>query len=77
MNVFDWQVENQDPLPIVCEENADALCKRGIHQLMLDEEIGSICRFCSYLDQEIKYIVPEFVSLCMFLLVKSFFFLFL
>ncbi|CAN6723106.1 unnamed protein product [Malus baccata var. baccata] len=56
------EVENQDPLPTVCEENAAALCKRGIHQLMLDEEIGSRCRFCSYLDQEIKYIVPEFVK---------------
>ncbi|BFG30315.1 hypothetical protein CerSpe_165890 [Prunus speciosa] len=54
-------VESQDSLPIANEvETVASLCRRGVHQLLLDEEIGLKCKFCSYLDQEIKYILPDF-----------------
>lgn len=76
MNVFDWQVGNQDSLPTVHEKDTATLCKRGSHQLILDEEIGLRCKFCTYLAKDIKYIFPEFVSLRMFLSVrvKTFFY---
>ncbi|KAL6279846.1 hypothetical protein ACE6H2_016727 [Prunus campanulata] len=56
-------VESQDSLPIANEvETVASLCRRGVHQLILDEEIGLRCKFCSYLDQEIKYILPDFID---------------
>ncbi|VVA29446.1 PREDICTED: SNF2 [Prunus dulcis] len=56
-------VESQDSLPIADEvETVASLCRRGVHQLILDEEIGLRCKFCSYLDQEIKYILPDFLD---------------
>ncbi|KAH0974175.1 hypothetical protein GBA52_016074 [Prunus armeniaca] len=56
-------VESQDSLPIANEvETVAGLCRRGVHQLILDEEIGLLCKFCSYVDQEIKYILPDFID---------------
>ncbi|XP_068304320.1 SNF2 domain-containing protein CLASSY 4-like [Pyrus communis] len=54
------KVGNQDSLPTIHEEDTATLCKRGSHQLILDEEIGLQCKFCTYLAKEIKYIFPEF-----------------
>ncbi|CAN6707670.1 unnamed protein product [Malus baccata var. baccata] len=56
------KVGNQDSLPPVHEEDTATLCKRGSHQLILDEEIGLRCKFCTYLAKEIKHIFPEFVE---------------
>ncbi|KAB2610963.1 SNF2 domain-containing protein CLASSY 3-like [Pyrus ussuriensis x Pyrus communis] len=56
------KVGNQDSVPTIHEEDTATLCKRGSHQLILDEEIGLRCKFCTYLAKEIKYIFPEFVE---------------
>eukprot|EP00257_Ricinus_communis_P015650 XP_015573614.1 SNF2 domain-containing protein CLASSY 3 isoform X1 [Ricinus communis] len=47
----------------VCPEvelDTAALCHRGNHQFILDEEIGIKCRFCSFVDLEIKYYTAPF-----------------
>lgn len=38
------------------------LCSQGIHHLVLNEEIGIMCKYCSHVNQEIKHILPDFVS---------------
>ncbi|XP_049401376.1 SNF2 domain-containing protein CLASSY 3-like [Solanum stenotomum] len=35
-------------------------CQMGNHQLVLDEQIGLVCKVCSYVHLEIKYIFPSF-----------------
>ena len=62
------QVENntdsdQDPYP-VDDANTPPLfrCRKGKHNLVLDEEIGLICKYCLHVALEIKYWVPPFVS---------------
>ncbi|GAV85242.1 SNF2_N domain-containing protein/Helicase_C domain-containing protein [Cephalotus follicularis] len=42
------------------EVDIHTLCRQGNHELMLNEEIGLVCKFCSYVDTEIRYIVPSF-----------------
>ncbi|KAH7514318.1 hypothetical protein FEM48_Zijuj11G0076200 [Ziziphus jujuba var. spinosa] len=54
------QVENEDFLPPEKEVDIAFLCSRGKHQLVLDEEIGLRCTYCSFVELEIKYCVPEF-----------------
>ncbi|KAL2924938.1 SNF2 domain-containing protein CLASSY 4 [Bienertia sinuspersici] len=41
----------------ISQEN---LCGKGKHCLIHDDEIGVICKFCSYVDLEIKYVTPDF-----------------
>ncbi|WRX29998.1 SNF2 [Theobroma cacao] len=57
--------------PIVGKEDADVsevkhdtatLCRQGHHHIILDEEIGLKCKFCSFVQLEIKYIVPPFMT---------------
>ncbi|XP_050225281.1 SNF2 domain-containing protein CLASSY 3-like [Mercurialis annua] len=48
-----------DVSPVV-ELHTYALCQQGIHQFILNEEIGIICKFCSYVDVEIKYYTAPF-----------------
>ncbi|KAJ4831991.1 hypothetical protein Tsubulata_043523 [Turnera subulata] len=36
------------------------LCGQGNHELILDEEIGLICKYCRHVQVEIKYYVPPF-----------------
>ncbi|XP_050228619.1 SNF2 domain-containing protein CLASSY 3-like [Mercurialis annua] len=43
-----------DVFPKVEPHTAD-LCQQGNHQFILDEEIGILCKFCSFVDQEIEY----------------------
>ncbi|XP_022720185.1 SNF2 domain-containing protein CLASSY 3-like [Durio zibethinus] len=38
------------------------LCSLGNHQLVLDEEIGMKCKFCSFVQLEIKYISPPLMT---------------
>ena len=59
---FDWQVGTNDSVPPAKEVTQHMLCSQGEHYLILDEEIGMICKYCPHVHQEIKYIVPEFVS---------------
>ncbi|KAK1301918.1 DNA repair and recombination protein RAD54 [Acorus calamus] len=35
-------------------------CDRGRHHLILDEQVGVICSFCSFVKQKIRYILPSF-----------------
>lgn len=56
----DLQVEIEDSIPSKLEQ-VD-LCRRGDHQLVLDEQIGLRCTCCSHVELEIKDIVPSFVS---------------
>lgn len=41
-------------------KNQEQLCREGKHYLILDEEIGVICKFCSHVREEIKYVIPPF-----------------
>ena len=34
--------------------------RQGIHHLVLDEQIGIICKYCSHVSQEIRHILPTF-----------------
>jgi DNA repair and recombination RAD54-like protein len=54
--------ENEDDAHEV-EPDTVTLCHQGNHELYLDEEIGLLCKYCSFVDLEIKYYVPPFVSL--------------
>ncbi|KAL4323433.1 hypothetical protein GQ457_11G011050 [Hibiscus cannabinus] len=38
------------------------LCGQGHHELVLDEEIGIICKFCTHVELEIKYVVAPFLK---------------
>ncbi|KAL9270206.1 SNF2 domain-containing protein [Drosera capensis] len=40
--------------------NQESLCRQGKHQLVLDEEIGMKCRFCSHVNLEIKHVMSCF-----------------
>nr|GMC87252.1 SNF2 domain-containing protein CLASSY 4-like [Ipomoea batatas] len=56
--------------PLVNEDNASAekhndsavCCEKGNHLLILDEQIGLICKYCSFVRLEMKYILPEFAN---------------
>ena len=39
--------------------NLETLCK---HDLILDEQMGIKCRFCSFIKLEIRYVLPPMVS---------------
>ncbi|XXG66626.1 hypothetical protein AAC387_Pa06g0160 [Persea americana] len=41
------------------EIDASTLCCQGKHQFILDEQIGVVCRFCTFVKLEIKYILPS------------------
>ncbi|XVE80240.1 hypothetical protein DITRI_Ditri14bG0123800 [Diplodiscus trichospermus] len=51
-------VENEDADISEVEHDKAILCRQGKHQLMLDEETGMKCKFCSFVQLEIKYITP-------------------
>nr|XP_011470597.1 PREDICTED: SNF2 domain-containing protein CLASSY 3-like [Fragaria vesca subsp. vesca] len=53
-------VETNDSVPPGKEVTQHVLCSQGKHNLVLDEEIGLICRFCRHVHREIKYILPDF-----------------
>lgn len=55
----DHQVDNETDLSSEVEHDIDSFCH---HQFILDEEIGIICKNCSFVDLEIKYCVAPFVS---------------
>ncbi|KAK1352618.1 Snf2 domain-containing protein classy 3 [Heracleum sosnowskyi] len=42
------------------QTNMATLCSQGIHHLVLDEQIGIICKYCSHVNREIKHILPDF-----------------
>ncbi|XP_026661911.2 SNF2 domain-containing protein CLASSY 4-like [Phoenix dactylifera] len=46
------------------EDESDllTLCSKGKHQFILDEQIGTRCKFCSFVNLEIKYIIPSLAT---------------
>lgn len=58
---YNSEDDNED-VPTNCAILQKKLCSKGKHYLILDEEIGVICKFCSYVKLEMKYVMPEFVS---------------
>ncbi|XP_040989512.1 SNF2 domain-containing protein CLASSY 4-like [Juglans microcarpa x Juglans regia] len=54
------KVEDEDALPPEDDIDRATLCHLGNHRLILDEQVGLRCAFCSYVKMEIKYILPSF-----------------
>ncbi|KAK2999021.1 hypothetical protein RJ639_022732 [Escallonia herrerae] len=54
-----WPIED-DSFPTRTEASPAILCQRGIHEYILDDQIGLICRICSFVEVEIKHILPSF-----------------
>ncbi|KAF6159632.1 hypothetical protein GIB67_034594, partial [Kingdonia uniflora] len=59
------QVNSEDNNEDVSEAELKAdpcsLCRKGTHRFVLNEEIGLKCNICSFVSQEIKYILPPWV----------------
>ncbi|CAH9145890.1 unnamed protein product [Cuscuta epithymum] len=47
--------KHDDDVPQVC-------CQKGKHLLILDEQIGLMCKYCSFVHRERKYILPSFAT---------------
>ncbi|KAF2316275.1 hypothetical protein GH714_041616 [Hevea brasiliensis] len=56
----DAVAENTADVTLEDELDTDALCQQGKHQYILDEEIGIKCKFCSFVNVEIKYCTAPF-----------------
>ncbi|KAK8994232.1 hypothetical protein V6N11_045331 [Hibiscus sabdariffa] len=44
------------------KQDRASLCRQGDHELVLDEEIGIICKFCSFVKLEIKHVASPFLA---------------
>ncbi|XP_058222162.1 SNF2 domain-containing protein CLASSY 4-like [Rhododendron vialii] len=53
-------VDNEDNFTEETESDPATCCRQGKHQLVLDEQIGLKCKFCSFVKLEIKHILPSF-----------------
>ncbi|OVA12733.1 SNF2-related [Macleaya cordata] len=53
-------VDIKDAAEQEVEADSSTFCQLEKHQLILDEQIGIRCRFCSFVKLEIKYILPSF-----------------
>ncbi|KAK1305296.1 DNA repair and recombination protein RAD54 [Acorus calamus] len=42
------------------DADSSIICDQGKHHFILDEEIGIVCSFCSFVKQKIRYILPSF-----------------
>ncbi|KAK8638565.1 hypothetical protein V6N13_136983 [Hibiscus sabdariffa] len=57
------QMETEDAANVSkVKRDRATLCDQGHHELVLDEEIGIICKFCSFLKLEIKYVSAPFMK---------------
>ncbi|XP_038998318.1 SNF2 domain-containing protein CLASSY 3-like [Hibiscus syriacus] len=65
------EIGSTHPSPVGTEDAANvcgvkrdrsSLCRQGDHKLVLDEEIGIKCKFCSFLELEIKYIASPLMK---------------
>ncbi|KAK2648188.1 hypothetical protein Ddye_015677 [Dipteronia dyeriana] len=54
--------KNEVKLASEVEQDQSTLCSQGKHQLIHDDEIGIICKFCSFVQLEIRYVVPPFAK---------------
>ncbi|KAL2930793.1 SNF2 domain-containing protein CLASSY 4 [Bienertia sinuspersici] len=59
-HVYDIGGDTEDVAPSSGAISQENLCGKGKHCLIHDDEIGVICKFCSYVDLEIKYVTPDF-----------------
>ncbi|XP_050290380.1 SNF2 domain-containing protein CLASSY 3-like [Quercus robur] len=62
------EIDSDDPDKVEDNEKVDraTLCPfRGDHDLILDEQIGRICRYCNYVAQEIKDITLPSSNFCL------------
>lgn len=41
-------------------------CRLGKHQLTINDQFGIICRYCSFVEIEVRDILPPLVSFCLF-----------
>ncbi|XVF24407.1 hypothetical protein REPUB_Repub13aG0125200 [Reevesia pubescens] len=55
-------VGNEDADISEVKHDRATLCRQGNHELILEEEIGMICKFCSFVQLEIRYIAPPFMT---------------
>ncbi|KAI3445163.1 hypothetical protein Pfo_001828 [Paulownia fortunei] len=55
-------VENDDFFSTEIDQSPAACCGRGEHQLFLDEQIGIVCKYCSAVILDIKYVLPPFYT---------------
>ncbi|XP_059668799.1 SNF2 domain-containing protein CLASSY 3-like [Cornus florida] len=53
-------VGNNDNISLETEIDPITLCRQGEHKLIIDEQIGLRCKFCSFVKLEIKFIFPSF-----------------
>ncbi|KAL8061859.1 hypothetical protein ABFX02_02G110200 [Erythranthe guttata] len=54
------KTENDDVVEI--DTSPAACCRRGEHQLILEDEIGIVCKYCAAVILEIKYVLPPFYT---------------
>ncbi|KAL7120368.1 hypothetical protein ACP275_02G118400 [Erythranthe tilingii] len=54
------KTENDDVGEI--DTNPAACCRRGEHQLILEDEIGIVCKYCVAVILDIKYVLPPFYT---------------
>ncbi|XP_021765750.1 SNF2 domain-containing protein CLASSY 4-like [Chenopodium quinoa] len=57
--VYNNNVDSED-VPSNDAISQEELCAKGKHYLIHDDEIGVICKFCSYVHLEIKHVMPDF-----------------
>ncbi|KAA8522118.1 hypothetical protein F0562_012568 [Nyssa sinensis] len=53
-------VDNDNTISLETGTDPTALCHLGKHQLVLDEQIGIRCEYCSFVKLEIKHTLPSF-----------------
>ncbi|XP_057514047.1 SNF2 domain-containing protein CLASSY 4-like [Actinidia eriantha] len=56
----DSSMVDEDSITQEMESDPVTCCRQGKHQLVLDEQIGLKCKFCSFVKLEIKHILPSF-----------------
>ncbi|GMH29784.1 hypothetical protein Nepgr_031627 [Nepenthes gracilis] len=53
-------VHDGETMPSEVATGQESLCRQGRHHFVLDEEIGVRCKFCSYVNIEIKHVMSPF-----------------
>lgn len=51
-------IEDDNSALIRTHTDCTTLCSQGIHHLVFKEEVGTVCKFCSHVEREIRYILP-------------------
>lgn len=56
------QVQDEDPNVHEMKTRSSISCSEEKHHFILDDEIGIICKFCSFVSLKIKHMLPPLVS---------------